>query len=140
MVTSADRPALEVIYKLMESADETSQLTPRMKIAEEEKLTYPGAKQVFRVERGGKYQKDMLCLWEEVGEGSPRLVEIFRRGKLVYRLPTLSEIRERVREELEKLPARYKRLRAPARYPVKVSPGLKELTLRLKQTLREHTS
>ncbi|WP_368887696.1 hypothetical protein [Escherichia coli] len=37
-------------------------------------------------------------------EGEKKLVQIFRNGELVYKLPSLDEIREKARTELQKLP------------------------------------
>jgi nicotinate phosphoribosyltransferase len=134
LVTSKDQAALEFVYKLMESEEE-GRLKPRMKIAEEEKLTHPGAKQVFRKEKDGSYVGDVVGLADERLEGSPQLLRIFRKGKLVYKLPKLERIRERAMAELRKLPERHKRLRNPAPYPVRISPALKRLTQELRKAI-----
>jgi nicotinate phosphoribosyltransferase len=60
---------------------------------------------------------------------------MFRKGKLVYKLPKLERIRERAMAELRKLPERHKRLRNPAPYPVRISPALKRLTQELRKAI-----
>ncbi|MEM2930990.1 MAG: nicotinate phosphoribosyltransferase [Thermoproteota archaeon] len=134
LVTSDDAPKTDMVYKLVES-EENGKLVPRMKIAEGEKATLPGAKQVFRVEKNGKYVKDMVGLFDENLEGEKKLVQIFKEGRLVYRLPKLDEIREKARMELEKLPEEYKRIRNPEAYPVEVSGKIMDLGRQLVKTL-----
>ncbi|MBO3800538.1 MAG: nicotinate phosphoribosyltransferase [Candidatus Brockarchaeota archaeon] len=134
LVTSDDAPKIDIVYKLVES-EENGKLTPRMKIAENEKVTLPGAKQVFRIEENGKYRKDAIGLFDEELEGEKKLVQIFRNGELVYKLPSLDEIREKARTELQKLPEEYKRIRNPATYPVEISRKLLELTNKLRTSL-----
>ncbi|MEM3660458.1 MAG: nicotinate phosphoribosyltransferase [Thermoproteota archaeon] len=134
LVTSDDAPKTDMVYKLVES-EENGRLVPRMKIAEGEKATLPGAKQVYRVEENGKYVRDMVGLCDEDLEGERRLVQIFKDGRLVYRLPKLEEIREKARMELEKLPEEYKRIRSPEAYPVQVSERIMDLGRQLVKRL-----
>lgn len=134
LVTSDDAPKIDIVYKLVES-EENGKLAPRMKIAENEKITLPGAKQVFRVEENGKYVKDITGLSDEDLEGEKKLVQIFKNGKLVYRLPSLDEIREKAQIELSKLPEEYKRIRNPAVYPVEISGELNKLTEKIRRII-----
>lgn len=134
LVTSDDAPKTDMVYKLVES-EEDGRLVPRMKIAEGEKATLPGAKQVYRVEKEGKYVKDTVGLCDEDLEGERRLIQIFKDGRLVYRLPRLDEIREKARMELEKLPEEHKRIRNPEPYPVGVSDKIMELGRQLVRKL-----
>lgn len=134
LVTSDDAPKTDMVYKLVES-EENGRLVPRMKIAEGEKATLPGAKQVYRVERNGKYVRDVVGLCDEDLEGERRLVQVFKDGRLVYRLPKLDEIREKARMELEKLPEEYRRIRSPKAYPVEVSGRILDLGRQLVKKL-----
>ncbi|MEM2051057.1 MAG: nicotinate phosphoribosyltransferase [Thermoproteota archaeon] len=134
LVTSDDAPKTDMVYKLVES-EENGRLVPRMKIAEGEKATLPGAKQVYRVEENGKYVRDMVGLCDEDLEGERKLVQIFKNGRLVYKLPKLEEIREKARMELEKLPDEYKRIRSPEAYPVQVSERIMDLGRQLVKKL-----
>jgi nicotinate phosphoribosyltransferase len=59
MGTSADRPYLDIIYKLCETANANGEFTPIMKLSEG-KATLPGRKQVFRFkDKKGVYEKDV---------------------------------------------------------------------------------
>ncbi|MBO3769017.1 MAG: nicotinate phosphoribosyltransferase [Candidatus Brockarchaeota archaeon] len=134
LVTSDDAPKIDIVYKLVES-EERGRLVPRMKIAENEKITLPGAKQVFRIEENGKYVKDIIGLSTEHLKGEKKLVRIFENGELVYRLPSLDEIREKAQTELSKLPEEYKKIRNPATYPVEISEELIKLTEKIKRSI-----
>jgi nicotinate phosphoribosyltransferase len=110
-------------------------MQPKMKIAEGEKITWPGAKQIFRFEKNGKYAFDIIGLADEELGGKKMLVQIFKNGKLIYNPPQLEEIREKAKANLKKLPEKYKRITNPSSYPVKISRKLFELRKGLKETL-----
>ncbi|MEM3712835.1 MAG: nicotinate phosphoribosyltransferase [Thermoproteota archaeon] len=134
LVTSDDVPKIDIVYKLVES-EENGRLVPRMKIAENEKITLPGAKQVFRIEENGKYIKDIIGLSTEHLEGEKKLVHIFKNGELVYRLPSLDEIREKAQAELSRLPEEYKKIRNPSTYSVEISEKLMRLTEKIRRSV-----
>ena len=48
----------------------------------------------------------------------PLLVDIYKEGQLVYKLPSLSEIQDYARQEFDKLWDEYKRVLNPQDYPV----------------------
>jgi len=137
MGTSADRPYVDIIYKLCERANEKGEFVPIMKLSEG-KATLPGRKQVFRFkDEKGNFVKDIIALeGEEVG-GEPLLVKVMEKGKIVYDLPSLEEIRKRALDNLARLPEKYKRLRGAAKYPVRLSPKLRKLIKELSEKLRE---
>ena len=137
MGTSADRPYVDIIYKLCEKADEKGMFAPIMKLSER-KATLPGRKQVFRfADDKGYFVKDVIALeGEEVG-GEPLLVKVMEGGRIVYDLPSLEEIRKRTLDNLARLPDKYKRLRGAAKYPVRLSPKLRRLIKELSIKLRE---
>ncbi len=64
---------------------------------------YPGDLQVWRYEKNGKFEKDVISLWEEKLDGKPLLKMYMKKGKLVEELPSLQEIRNYAKEQLEKL-------------------------------------
>lgn len=137
LVTSSDQPMLECVYKLVEYEDRDGVMQPKIKLSLN-KVTYPGRKQVWRIEKDSKFVKDVLALDKEVVKGGePKLVKIFENGKLVYKIPSLKEIRKRVRDELIKLPERYRRIKNPAKYRVEISPCLSELINELKLVSNE---
>ena len=133
LVTSYDVPAIEGVYKLVEVGPKEN-MRPVMKLSKG-KVTLPGRKQVWRYERKDKYVMDVVGLHDEELDGQKMLERIIKNGKLVYDLPSLKEIKEKVIYELEKLPLRYKKLINPSTYPVKKSRRLTNLVLRLKRAL-----
>ncbi|MCW4045444.1 MAG: nicotinate phosphoribosyltransferase [Candidatus Bathyarchaeota archaeon] len=135
MGTSADRPYVDVIYKLCETASAKGDFTPIMKLSEG-KTTLPGRKQVFRhKDKKGFLTKDVIALADEKTEGEPLLVRVMENGKIIRTLPSLNEIRATALENLSKLPQKYKKLTAAPAYPVDLSPALEDLIKRLKQKL-----
>ncbi|MEM3703142.1 MAG: nicotinate phosphoribosyltransferase [Candidatus Bathyarchaeia archaeon] len=137
MGTSADRPYVDIIYKLCEKADEKGNFVPIMKLSEK-KATLPGRKQVFRfTDEKGNFVKDVIALeGEEIG-GEPLLVKVMEKGKIVYDLPSLKDIRKRALDNLARLPEKYKHLRGAAKYPIRLSPKLRRLIKELSEKLRE---
>ena len=110
MGTSADRPYLDVIYKLCETMTPDGSFSPIMKLSKD-KITLPGRKQVYRFQDNqGIFRKDIIALADEKVEGEPLLVKVMEKGKLIYRLPSLNEIRAKASDSLSKLPAEFKTL------------------------------
>ena len=128
MGTSEDKPYVDIIYKLCEKIDENGEFSPIMKLSEG-KVTLPGRKQVFRVkDEKGNFFKDVVALEKEEIGGEPLLIKVVEKGKIVYDLPSLEEIRKKALENLGKIPPKYKKLKGAPRYPVHLSPRLKRLT------------
>jgi len=145
MVTSRDEPALAAVYKLVERQGPDGVLR-RAKFSEG-KETYPGRKQVWRSTDGaGAYAGDEITFAEEQpGRGAASLVvPILVRGERCSPLPPLTEVRDRARRELERLPACYRRLDAAEPYPVAWSGELKrrfaEIRRRNRNSPPEETS
>jgi len=137
MGTSADRPYVDIIYKLCEKMNEKGKFQPIMKLSEG-KVTFPGRKQVFRLkDANGNFVKDVIALEDEEINGEPLLVKVIERGRVVYDFPSLEEIRKRALENLSMLPEKYKRLRNAAKYPVELSPKLKKLIRDLRLKLKK---
>jgi nicotinate phosphoribosyltransferase len=97
LVVSADRPAVDIAYKLVSYGGR-----PVAKFSTD-KASLPGAKQVFRADG------DVLALREERLAGDPLLRPVWRDGepRVVF---DLDEARERTRVEIEALPVEWKRL------------------------------
>ena len=132
MAVSGDAPWLDAAYKLVRYAGR-----PVRKLSED-KESLPGEKQVFRL-RGadGRLRGDVLALADEAPpapDAEPLLQTVMEHGQPTSETPPLSVLRERFREEFEALDERYRRLRRPARYPVRLSGGLQ----RLRQELASH--
>jgi len=136
MSTSEDRPYVDVIYKLCEKMNKTGKFMPAMKLSKG-KITLPGRKQVFRVKDNmGNFVKDIIALDNEKVKGEALLVKVMEKGKIVYDLPTLEEIRKRALDNLSKLPEKYKKLKNAPRYPVEFSPELKKLMDDIRMRMR----
>jgi nicotinate phosphoribosyltransferase len=101
---------------------------PTMKLSEK-KTTFPGRKQVYRIrDSRGKFLKDILALEGERAKGQPLLRQVVCKGEIIYNKPTLSQIRDFAKSNLEALGDKYKKLTQPSTYPVIINPGLKKLT------------
>src|SRR5690242_11231712 len=81
--TSSDSPNIGVIYKLVE-VDLGDTVRSAAKFSQE-KITYPGRKQVFRfAEKDGRFSTDVIGLDTESFPGSdPLLVPVMRAGKRI---------------------------------------------------------
>ena len=133
LVTSADAPSLNAVYKLV-AVEEDGECRPTTKLSPG-KVTYPGRKSVRRVLRGGQFREDTLALSGESRRGDEQLVEVFDGGDLAYSLPSLSEIRERARDQVGKLPPTVRELRDPDAYPVRIGDGLRATTRAVRDDL-----
>src|SRR4030065_84945 len=104
MGTSADKPYVDVIYKLCETTSAKGDFSPIMKLSEG-KATLPGRKQVFRFkDKKGFFAKDVIALADEKMEGEPLLAIVMENGKITRALPSLGEIRAAASANLSKLP------------------------------------
>ncbi|MDH7512388.1 MAG: nicotinate phosphoribosyltransferase [Clostridiales bacterium] len=132
MGVSSDAPYLDMAYKMVEYAGQ-----PVLKLSPG-KETLVGKKQVFRFSSlSGKMRKDVIGLRDDsLKGGEPLLREVMRSGKIVGRLPSLPDIRERFLEEFSKLDVRYKAIkREEPRFPVELSPRLCRLQARATQRI-----
>ncbi len=127
MGTSIDAPCLDVIYKLSEVTNEDGRFLPTMKLSKG-KVTYPGRKQVFRVQdKYGRFVKDILGLDKEKIKGKPLLMKVVDKGRIIYKLPSLDKIRLFAKGNLARFPQRLKEVYPRYKYPVIVSLQLKKL-------------
>lgn len=127
VVTSADAPKLEIVYKLSEIEDE-GRWSPRAKFSTG-KETYAGRKQVYRSGAG-----DVIGLESEDIEGETLLQPVLRSGELCEALPELSEIRKHALDQYERLPTElFDTLDAEVAYPVRFSDGVARATEEAKQ-------
>ena len=134
LATSADAPNLGVVYKLVElESNGTRRYTAKFS---EDKITLPGAKQVFRYPG----HDVIACSWEcpccdEQAEPEEALLRpVLLGGKLVEPLPSAAEARDQAAEALARLPAACRRLDSPEPYRVEHSRALLELTREARRT------
>jgi nicotinate phosphoribosyltransferase len=127
MGTSADRPYLDVIYKLCETQMPDGSFMPIMKLSKD-KNTLPGRKQVYRFKgEDGCFNRDIIALADERVGGEGLLVQVMQNGKLFGKLPSLEQIRVAASENLSNLADEYKALTNAPAYPVELSQKLQSL-------------
>lgn len=137
MGTSADRPYLDVIYKLCETMTAPTVFSPIMKLSPD-KLTLPGRKQVYRYKDcDGNYVGDVITLVDERVDAEPLLAKVMSEGKLTYTLPSLNQIKDFAAENLSKLPEKYKAITNAETYPVELSQKLQDLIKTLREKITE---
>lgn len=121
MSVSEDAPSLDMAYKLVEYAG-----LGRMKLSAG-KRTLPGRKQVFRSNRDGVAQGDVIARAHEILVGSPLLEPVMIGGRRIAPLPSLAEIRAHTQRSIEGLPQDLLALEAAANpYPVCASDDLQK--------------
>jgi nicotinate phosphoribosyltransferase len=120
---SADAPSLDLVYKLSEVVSGETK-TPTLKLSAG-KQTYPGRKQVFRLERDERFVGDILALDHERVSGRPLLKPVMRKGRLVGPLPSLSSLRRHAAAERRQLPSKLRSLTEARPYPIHIGPGLR---------------
>lgn len=166
LITAYDQPALGAVYKLVSMEDESGQMQDTIKLSSNaEKVSTPGKKQVWRITKkaDGKSEGDYITFSDErpdVAEeiymfhplytyinknvrdfnANPLLKDIFVDGELIYGLPSLQEIKEFARENLEELWDEYKRDLNPQPYPVDLSQELWNHKMRLISQVRTTVS
>jgi nicotinate phosphoribosyltransferase len=163
LVTSAGEAALGGVYKLTAVRRDGGWI-PAIKISESrEKVPNPGDKDAWRVyDRNGTAMGDLMGLRGETPEErrdelvlchpvdgtevqtacselEPLLAPVLDRGRLVYRFPSLEEIRERREADLQRLPRRFRKLENPAPYPVHLTPRLRDLKEHMISSLKNST-
>lgn len=124
--TSRDVPALSVVYKLVELLrDGRVELATKFS---DQKVYWPGRKQVFRFLKDGKYDHDLLARADEKEPGGlPLLEPALRQGVRVRAGRPLEEIRKDTLRHLDLLPEKYLALKGAPPYPVEKSPWLDRL-------------
>lgn len=155
LITSSGCSALGGVYKLV-AEEEDGVFIPRIKISENpEKITTPGCKKVLRFydNESNKAILDLIMLEDEQAPEvefvafdptnvwkrkvvknyyyKDLLLKIFDNGRLIYRNPTLKEIRENATRELNTLSEEIKRLKNPHIYHVDLSKPLWDLKFEL---------
>lgn len=149
LITSKSDPVFGGVYKLV-GIYKDDKLTPKIKVSENvEKITTPGFKQVYRLydNNTGKAEADYITLRdEEVDDSKPLVIfdplftwkmkkmdnykarvmqeKIFENGNLVYKEPSLEEIKEYCKNELESMWDEVKRFDQPHNYYVDLSQNL----------------
>ncbi|HIE39614.1 MAG TPA: nicotinate phosphoribosyltransferase, partial [Anaerolineae bacterium] len=164
LITSQGASALDGVYKLT-AVEDSGEWVPAIKISETpEKTLNPGDKLVWRLyDRRGKATADLLGLEDEdprtmerillhhptehttyrilqrdeISEIEPLHVDLLDRGRPVYTLPSIEEIRQQRRADLKRLDPGVKRLINPHVYHVSLTERLWNLKQELIAATRE---
>ncbi len=133
LATSRDVPALSVVYKLVE-IERAGRTEYKTKFSDQ-KVHWPGRKQVYRFSRDGQFHHDVVArAGEDFANGSPLLERVMLNGQRANSPPPLADVRARTLANLARLPECYRGLRDAAAYPVIISPAL----VRLVEYFGEH--
>ena len=150
LITARSEPVFGGVYKLVAVEHSDGTIEPKIKISENTgKITNPHFKKLYRFYGNdtGKAIADYLCVWDETVDDSKNIrifdpeatwkekevynftarelqVPIFRNGKLVYQLPTLDEIRDYCKQQVDTLWDEVKRFDNPHTYYVDLSQRL----------------
>jgi nicotinate phosphoribosyltransferase len=158
LITSAGAPALDGVYKLV-AVCQAGEWKPAIKISETpDKTLNPGHKHVWRVyDLRTKAIADLLSLDDEdpramghitlhhptvhtkfrtldqaaISQIEPLLVDVLQEGQLIYTPPSMEDMRQNRRNDMERLDPGVKRLVNPHTYHV----SLTERLWKLKQGL-----
>jgi nicotinate phosphoribosyltransferase len=124
LVTGHPKGALDGVYKLSAIKESLNcNWIFKAKISQnEEKVSTPGILDVRRIKEAGLFVKDVIysnpLAYEASKNSEGLLVKIYKEGRLVYKKPSLEEIRKKVKEELAALPSDVKLLENPKKYSV----------------------
>jgi nicotinate phosphoribosyltransferase len=128
MITAKPVAAIPGVYKLVQDSE-----GPKIKLSSE-KITYPGVKQVYRVQdKNENYIKDILALEDEEYSARPLLEKVVENGERIRKRRTLEDTKAYCLEEVAKLPETARGLNAVP-YQMTPSLGLLALVETLKQT------
>jgi nicotinate phosphoribosyltransferase len=130
LVTSRDDPTLAAVYKLIEC-----NAKPRMKTSEE-KITFPGKKQVYRIYDKNRMLKEDLMMLEDENpplNSEALLIPIMKEGELISQLPNLGEIQQYYLSNIDRLPNEFKELEKNNGFRIRISKKLSDLTNALRQ-------
>lgn len=122
LVTSADHPALDAVYKLQEYAGRARRKRSTGK------ATWPGRKQVYRhCTVDGVFLRDVVTVEGDAQTGEPLLRPVMQQGRRLP-APRLDSVRRHCLEQLARLPSALRALEpAAVPYPVEISPALRAL-------------
>ena len=162
LITSRSEPVFGGVYKLA-GIEHDGKIIPKMKISENvEKITNPGFKTVYRLydKDTNKAIADVITLDHEcIPDGSdyeifdPQIVwkrktvsnfyaknlrvQIFDKGKCVYKCPSIDEIRQYCQDQIDTLWEEILRFENPHEYYVDLSRELWELRNKLIEEYQE---
>jgi nicotinate phosphoribosyltransferase len=153
LVTGGTQPALGGVYKLS-AIEAGGQWRYKIKASDTvSKSTIPGILQVRRYQRDGAFSGDAIFDELQPIDSAPTLIDpaditrrkiipadaqsedllvpVVRQGRVVYRSPELTEIRERAKKQLDSLHPAVRRFSNPHAYPVGLESKLWDLRTKM---------
>lgn len=153
LITSSSSPVFGGVYKLVAVENASGDIEPKIKVSENTaKITNPHFKKLYRYydRESGKALADELCVYDEVVDDNGEhtifdpnatwktktltdftakelLVKVFENGECVYDCPTIEEIAQYCRDQLDLLWDEVKRFENPHDYYVDLSAKLYEI-------------
>lgn len=153
LITSQSSPVFGGVYKLVAVENSAGDIEPKIKLSDNTaKITNPHFKKVYRYydNESGKALADEICLHDEVVDDSKNhvifdpnatwktkelynfsarelLVPVFQNGECVYECPSIGEIADYCRKQVELLWDEVKRFENPHDYYVDLSQQLYEI-------------
>lgn len=152
LITAKSDPVFGAVYKLA-AIEKDGEIIPKIKLSENVgKITTPHFKKIYRLysNESAKAEADLICIHDEVIDTSKPLeifdpeytwkrrtmedytanellVKVFDKGRLVYELPSLGEIRDRCAASLGSIWEEVLRFENPHNYYVDLSEKLWQL-------------
>lgn len=162
LVTAKDQPALDGVYKLSAIRDRGGEWKYKLKLSEQmTKISNPGILQVRRFRFNQENVADVIYDVNIPWEGDCQVVDpfdstrirtikkgvlsqdllqpIFRQGVRICEMPSLNEIRQHAKKDLEHFNVGIKRFLNPHLYIVGMEKGLYEVKADLIQKIRQLT-
>ncbi len=153
LITAKSDPVFGAVYKLAAVEGDNGEIIPKIKLSENPgKITIPHFKKLYRLysNESAKAEADLICIHDEkIDTTSPieifdpeytwkrrtmvdytaneLLVRVFNKGKLVYELPTIQQIRDRCRASQNSIWDEVLRFENPHNYYVDLSENLWQL-------------
>ena len=153
LITSQSSPVFGGVYKLVAVENSMGDIEPKIKLSDNtSKITNPHFKKVYRYydNESGKALADEICLYDEVVDDSKNhvifdpnatwktkelynfsarelLVPVFQNGECVYDSPSIGEIADYCRQQVDLLWDEVKRFENPHDYYVDLSQQLYEI-------------
>ena len=163
LITAKSEPVFGGVYKLTAVENTDGTITPKIKISENTgKITNPHYKKLYRFYGNdtGKAIADYLCVYDEEVDDSKDMeifdpeatwktktvydftakelqVPIFKNGQLVYKCPSIDEVRNYCMEQVDTLWDEVKRFDNPHTYYVDLSQKLWDIKYQLLKQKRE---
>ncbi len=163
LITAYDQPALGAVYKIVSIENEVGEMEDTIKISSTtEKVTTPGRKKLYRIidRENGKAEGDYITMHDEDPASEKRIkmfhpvhtfiskfvtnfeakdlhVKVAEQGVIIYDNPTLQQMRDYAKGNLELLWDEYKRSLNPEEYPVDLSQKCWDNKLRNIQEVQE---